>query len=384
MSEAVLGVFGGSGFYEMDGLTGVEELQIETEFGAPSDVIVKGLLHGEQQVYFLSRHARGHVIPPNAIPFPANVWAMKKLGVTHLLSVTAVGSLLEGIAPEHFVVVDQLYDHTKTRVPTFFNRPGIAAHVSIADPTCEAFREKVVVAAMTNSEEGCVHNGGILHCIEGPRFSTRAESETYRRWGHDVIGMTNLPEAQLAREAEICFATLALVTDYDCWRPSTKDVTPEEVTRVVEANVGVNKANYFIDRAFELDVSLDENQVELLLLIGYMRYLSKWFVGRYQNRIMNIHPSLLPAFAGGMDKNVHEAVLEHGAKITGCTLHFVDEGQDTGPIILQKAVEVGEDETVDTLKEKVQKAEQEIIVKGIMLFAAGKLAVKGRKVVVDD
>jgi 5'-methylthioadenosine phosphorylase len=231
-----LAVLGGSGLYDLPGLTGLEELTVDTPYGAPSDVIVRGKLD-DTTLLFLPRHGRGHRVPPHQINFRANVCALKKLGATHLVSVSAVGSMKESIAPGDFVVVDQYIDLTKRRTSTFFDE--IVAHVSFADPVCPHLKTALALAASRvhpRSELG-VHHGGTYVCIEGPQFSSRAESLVYRGWGVSVIGMTSMPEAKLAREAELPFATLALATDYDCWHESEQQVTVEAVLAVMRKNV---------------------------------------------------------------------------------------------------------------------------------------------------
>jgi 5'-methylthioadenosine phosphorylase len=229
----VLAVIGGSGIYEIEGLSGVEEVRVETPFGAPSDAIVRGHL-GPTTLLFLPRHGRGHRLAPHEIPFRANVCALKKLGATHLVSISAVGSMKESVAPGDFVVVDQLIDLTKRRVSTFFEE-GLVGHVGFADPVCDALAEALAAAAGRAGAR--VHRGGTYVCIEGPQFSTRAESLLYRTWGISVIGMTALPEAKLAREAELPYALLALATDYDCWHASEEDVSVEAVLAVLGKNV---------------------------------------------------------------------------------------------------------------------------------------------------
>lgn len=234
-SGYVLGVIGGSGLYEMASLTQVTELAIDTPFGAPSDAIVKGTL-GSTTLLFLPRHGRGHRVPPHAINFRANICAMKMAGATHLVSVSAVGSMREEISPGDLVVVDQFIDLTKRRVSTFFD-DGIAAHVSFADPVCEHLAG--ALAGAGERAGGRVHRGGTYVCMEGPQFSSRAESLVYRSWGVSVIGMTAMPEAKLAREAELPYATLALATDYDCWHESEEQVSVENVVAVLKKNVGL-------------------------------------------------------------------------------------------------------------------------------------------------
>jgi 5'-methylthioadenosine phosphorylase len=229
----VLGVIGGSGLYDIPGLTDVRELRVDTPFGPPSDTVVEGRL-GETRLLFLPRHGRGHRIPPHHIDFRANVCAMKKLGATHLVSISAVGSMREEIPPGDFVVVDQFIDLTKRRVSTFFE-DGIVGHVGLADPVCSDLSAALADAAERAGAR--VHRGGTYVCIEGPQFSTRAESTLYRSWGVSVIGMTAMPEAKLAREAELPYALLALSTDYDCWHESEEDVSVEAVLKVMGENV---------------------------------------------------------------------------------------------------------------------------------------------------
>lgn len=233
MAQNIIGVIGGSGLYEMGGLKKVREVRVTTPFGKPSDLYVKGSLNGTEMV-FLPRHGRGHRWLPTKINFRANIFGMKKLGVERIISVSAVGSLREEIAPGHLVIPDQFIDRTSQRPSTFFGN-GIVAHVSFADPVCSLWSATLARAA---EEEGAkVHAKGTYLCMEGPQFSTRAESHLYRSWGAHVIGMTNLQEAKLAREAEICFGTLALATDYDCWNESAGDVDIEEVLAVLKQNV---------------------------------------------------------------------------------------------------------------------------------------------------
>jgi 5'-methylthioadenosine phosphorylase len=230
--RASIAIIGGSGLYEMEGLAEQRELRVTTPFGPPSEVLVLGNLEG-RNVAFLARHGRGHRILPGELNFRANVWALKSLGVEWILSVSAVGSLKEAYAPLHMVIPDQFVDRTTKRPSTFFGG-GLVAHVAFARPFCPRLSG---VLAGACSEAGATHHvGGSYVCIEGPQFSTRAESELYRSWGMDVIGMTNLQEARLAREAEICYATLAMVTDYDCWHPEHDSVTAEQII----ANLGRN------------------------------------------------------------------------------------------------------------------------------------------------
>ena len=232
MQQAEIGIIGGSGLYNMPGLSDVREVEVDTPFGPPSEKIVLGRLEG-RDVAFLARHGRGHRLLPSEINFRANIFAMKKLGVESILSVSAVGSLKLEHKPTDFVIPDQFIDRTTHRVATFFG-DGIVAHVAFGDPVCATtaitFRDACRSAGVVGKQ------GGTYVCMEGPQFSTRAESNLYRSWGADVIGMTNLQEAKLAREAEICYATLAMVTDYDCWHQGHDDVTVEQVIAVLHQN----------------------------------------------------------------------------------------------------------------------------------------------------
>jgi 5'-methylthioadenosine phosphorylase len=230
-------VIGGSGFYQMEGLDDVETLAVDTPFGPTSDVITVGTLDG-QRVAFLPRHGVGHRILPGELPARANIWALKSIGVEHILSVSAVGSLREDIEPLHMVVPDQLIDRTRGRPSTFFGE-GIVVHVGFAEPFCPALRS--VVTEATRESEVTTHSGGTLVVIEGPAFSTKAESFLYRQWGADIIGMTALPEAKLAREAEICLAMLACSTDYDCWHETHEVVTAEMIVGNLLKNVEVSR-----------------------------------------------------------------------------------------------------------------------------------------------
>ncbi len=235
MSTAKIGIIGGSGLYQMPELAEVEEVEIDTPFGRPSDAFIVGTLEG-QRVAFLPRHARGHRFTPTEVPFRANIYGMKLLGVERILSASAVGSLQEQYAPLDMVIPDQFFDRTRARAreSTFFGE-GIVAHVAFAHPVCGELGDVL--------EESCkvadvkTHRGATYICMEGPAFSTKAESEVYRSWGMDIIGMTNLQEAKLAREAEICYATLALVTDYDCWHPGHDAVTADSVIEYLNKNV---------------------------------------------------------------------------------------------------------------------------------------------------
>lgn len=234
-----VGVIGGSGLYEMEGLTGVERRRVTTPFGDPSDEFVIGTLDGVRMV-FLPRHGRGHRLLPSEVNYRANVYALKLLGVERIISVSAVGSLKEEIHPGHIVIPDQFYDRTKgIRKDTFFGN-GIVAHVPFADPVCRDLGDLLEGAAR---EAGAtVHRGGTYVCMEGPAFSTRAESFSYRDLGASVIGMTNLTEAKLAREAEICYGTIALSTDYDCWHEAHEDVSVEQIVAIIRQNVEMAKS----------------------------------------------------------------------------------------------------------------------------------------------
>jgi len=238
MSDAIhhVGILGGSGLYAIDGLSDLEERRVTTPFGEPSDLIVTGQL-GDTRLYFLPRHGKGHRIPPHRVNYRANIYALKLIGAQQIVSVSAVGSLRENIHPGEIVVVDQYIDRTRSRANTFFDEDGIVAHVSLADPT-----DAALSACLAQAAENCgarVHHAGTYVCMEGPQFSTRAESQLYRSWGADVIGMTNLPEANLAREAELPYASLAMVTDYDCWHESEAAVSVENVIAVLHKNVSM-------------------------------------------------------------------------------------------------------------------------------------------------
>jgi 5'-methylthioadenosine phosphorylase len=234
---ASIAVIGGSGLYQMEGLTGVQQVVVDTPFGKPSDTIMVGNL-GRTAVAFLPRHGRGHRVNPTGIPARANIYALKTLGVERIISVSAVGSLKEEFAPLDLVVPNQLIDRTRLRDSTFFD-DGIVVHVSFAEPFCAATSH--LLYQSTQETGATVHPGGTLVVMEGPAFSTKAESFMYRSWGADIIGMTALPEAKLAREAEMCYATLACVTDYDCWRQSEAPVTVEMVVQNLQKNVATSQ-----------------------------------------------------------------------------------------------------------------------------------------------
>ena len=237
MNEAKIGVIGGSGLYEIEGMTRVKKVRIKTPFGNPSDVITIGNLEG-MRIAFLPRHGKGHHISPTELPVRANIYALKSLGVEWIISVSAVGSLKEEIRPLDLVIPDQLIDRTKSRVNTFFGK-GLVAHVAFADPFCPVLSEILIQTAIDMGAS--VHQGETYLAMEGPLFSTKAESNLYRSWGASVIGMTALPEAKLAREAEICYATLACVTDYDCWHETEESVTIEMALVNLEKNAAIAK-----------------------------------------------------------------------------------------------------------------------------------------------
>ncbi|RII26725.1 MAG: S-methyl-5'-thioadenosine phosphorylase [Geobacter sp.] len=238
MAEQIVGVIGGSGLYEMEGLADIREVTVDTPFGAPSDTFVTGNLEGVRMV-FLPRHGRGHRLLPSEVNYRANIYGMKKLGVGRIISVSAVGSMKEEIPPGDIVIPDQFIDRTKgIRKDTFFGE-GIVAHVGFADPVCGSLSDILYTAACKAGAN--VHQGGTYICMEGPAFSTRAESLLYRSFGASVIGMTNLTEAKLAREAEICYGTIALSTDYDCWHEHHDDVTVDAIVAIIKQNVTMAK-----------------------------------------------------------------------------------------------------------------------------------------------
>ncbi len=234
MAQAKIGVIGGSGLYHMAGMTDVEEVKVQTPFGDPSDVITIGKVN-DVAMAFLPRHGRGHRISPSEIPVRANIWALKSLGVEWVISVSAVGSLREDIAPRDLVIPDQLFDRTKSRVNSFFEG-GLVVHCTFAEPFCPTLSQLLLASARELGDVK-VHAGGTYVCMEGPLFSTKAESNVYRKLGMDIIGMTALPEAKLAREAELCYATIACATDYDCWHETEESVTVEMVIGNLSANV---------------------------------------------------------------------------------------------------------------------------------------------------
>ncbi len=243
MSRAKIGVIGGSGLYKMEGMTEIEEVKLNTPFGEPSQAIILGKLEGVR-IAFLPRHGEGHRISPSELPSRANIYALKSLGVEWIISVSVVGSLKEEIQPLDLVIPDQIIDRTKGRASTFFSN-GMVGHVAFAEPFCPVLSQVLFEAAIKAGAK--VHQGGTYIAMEGPQFSTRAESQLYRSWGADIIGMTALPEAKLAREAEICYATLAFVTDYDCWHPDYESVTTEMILNNMRR--GVDTAKRIIELA---------------------------------------------------------------------------------------------------------------------------------------
>jgi 5'-methylthioadenosine phosphorylase len=235
--SAFVGVLGGSGLYDMDGLKDVHEVRVKTPFGSPSDAVILGTLEGAK-IAFLSRHGRGHRLNPSEINYRANIYALKSLGVSRVISVSAVGSMKEAIRPGEMVFPDQFIDLTKRRASTFFEG-GMVAHVAFGQPICPSLTDALAKAG--SQMDASFHRGGTYLCMEGPQFSTKAESRLYRQWGVDVIGMTNMPEAKLAREAELCYATIALVTDYDCWHETEEAVTVEAILATLHHNVDLAK-----------------------------------------------------------------------------------------------------------------------------------------------
>ena len=249
----VVGVIGGSGVYDIDGLEAKRWRRVWSPFGAPSDEILEGVLDG-QTVLFLPRHGRGHRLPPSALNYRANIDALKRAGATEILSLSAVGSLKEELPPGHFVIVDQFIDRTFAREKSFFG-PGCVAHVALGDPVCPRLGDSLEAAALAAGV--AVTRGGTYLAMEGPQFSTRAESNLYRSWGASVIGMSNMPEAKLAREAELCYATVAMVTDYDCWHPDHDAVTVDAVNKVLTENA--EKARDIVRRVVPMLAGRDQS-----------------------------------------------------------------------------------------------------------------------------
>lgn len=273
MAQAKIGVIGGSGLYKMEALKDVEEVQVDTPFGMPSDAFIVGTLAGTS-VAFLARHGRNHHLTPSEVPFRANIYGMKQLGVDYLISASAVGSLKEEAKPLDMVVPDQFIDRTKNRASTFFGE-GIVAHIAFADPVCNQLA-KVIADAVESLElpDVILHRGGTYVCMEGPAFSTKAESNLYRSWNATIIGMTNLPEAKLAREAEIAYATLALVTDYDCWHPDHDSVSVEMVIANLQRNA-VNAQKVIQETVRRLNENPPESEAHSALKFAIMTQLDK-------------------------------------------------------------------------------------------------------------
>ncbi|MEM8502665.1 MAG: S-methyl-5'-thioadenosine phosphorylase [Cyanobacteria bacterium P01_D01_bin.1] len=268
-----IGIIGGSGLYQMDALSDVQEVRIETPFGDPSDALIVGKLDSVP-VAFLARHGRGHTLTPSELPFRANIYAMKSLGVDYLVSASAVGSLKAEAKPVDMVVPDQFIDRTKNRISTFFGE-GIVGHISFGDPVCNNLAKVVADAVESqNFEEVTLHRGGTYVCMEGPAFSTKAESNLYRSWDATVIGMTNLPEAKLAREAEIAYATLAMVTDYDCWHPDHDSVTVEMVIGNLQKNA-VNAQQVIKEIVRQLAANPPESEAHSALKFAIITPLDK-------------------------------------------------------------------------------------------------------------
>jgi len=272
-SPVKIGIIGGSGLYKMDALSDVQEVKVETPFGDPSDALIVGKLNGVS-VAFLARHGRGHTLTPSELPFRANIYAMKSLGVEYLISASAVGSLKAEAKPVDMVVPDQFIDRTKNRVSTFFGE-GIVGHISFGDPVCNNLAKVVADSVESQNLEGVtLHRGGTYVCMEGPAFSTKAESNMYRSWDATVIGMTNLPEAKLAREAEIAYATLAMVTDYDCWHPDHDSVTVEMVIGNLQKNA-VNAQRVITEIVRRLDENPPESEAHSALKFAVITPLDK-------------------------------------------------------------------------------------------------------------
>ena len=273
MVTAKIGIIGGSGLYKMDALTEVQEIKLDTPFGEPSDALIVGQLEGTT-VAFLARHGRNHHLSPSELPFRANIHAMKQLGVRYIISASAVGSLKAEVKPLDMVVPDQFIDRTKNRVSTFFGE-GIVAHIAFGDPVCDKLAAIMGDAvASLNLNNVSLHRGGTYVCMEGPAFSTKAESNLYRSWDATVIGMTNLPEAKLAREAEIAYATLALVTDYDCWHPDHDSVTVEMVIGNLQKNA-LNAQKVIRETVKRLGTDLPESMAHSALKYSILTPLDK-------------------------------------------------------------------------------------------------------------
>jgi 5'-methylthioadenosine phosphorylase len=273
MSQVKIGIIGGSGLYKMEALKDVEEIQVDTPFGAPSDAFIKGNLDGTP-VVFLARHNRNHTILPTELPFRANIYAMKSLGVEYILSASAVGSLKAEAKPLDMVIPDQFIDRTRNRISTFFGE-GIVAHITFGDPVCPKVAKILTESAKSLDLDGIdIHEGGTYICMEGPAFSTKAESNLYRSWDATIIGMTNLQEAKLAREAEIAYATLALVTDYDCWHPDHESVTVEMVIGNLHKNAE-NAQKVVREAVKRISANPPESEAHSALKYGILTPLDK-------------------------------------------------------------------------------------------------------------
>lgn len=273
MTQIKIGIIGGSGLYKMDGLEDIEEVRIETPFGSPSDALILGTLEG-MRVAFLSRHDRNHTLLPSELPFRANIYALKSLGVEYIISASAVGSLKAEVKPLDMVIPDQFIDRTQHRIATFFGE-GIVAHITFDRPFCEQLSDILFNAATSlNLPEITIHHGGTYVCMEGPAFSTKAESNLYRSWDATIIGMTNLTEAKLAREAEIAYATMALVTDYDCWHPEHDSVTVEMVIGNLHRNA-VNAQKVIRETVRRLSQELPVSQAHSALKYAILTPLDK-------------------------------------------------------------------------------------------------------------
>ncbi|MGB3188455.1 MAG: S-methyl-5'-thioadenosine phosphorylase [Limnoraphis sp.] len=273
MTQTKIGIIGGSGLYKMEALQNIEEVEVNTPFGSPSDRIIIGMLEG-MRVAFLARHGRNHHLLPTELPYRANIYALKSLGVEYIISASAVGSLKEEVKPLDMVVPNQFIDRTRSRISTFFGN-GIVAHITFGDPICSQLA-KVLTDAISalNLPDVTLHSSGTYVCMEGPAFSTKAESNLYRSWGGTIIGMTNLPEAKLAREAEIAYATLALATDYDCWHPEHDSVTVEMVVGNLQRNA-VNAQKVIQETVKRLSQNLPESEAHSALKFAILTPLDK-------------------------------------------------------------------------------------------------------------
>jgi 5'-methylthioadenosine phosphorylase len=280
MSEIKVGIIGGSGLYKMEALQDIEEVDVETPFGSPSDQFIVGTLSG-MKVAFLARHGRSHALLPSEIPYQANIYGMKKLGVEYLISASAVGSLQEDVRPLDLVLPDQFIDRTKNRISTFFGE-GIVVHIGFGNPICSQLSQVLALAISSlKLPDIRLHQGGTYVCMEGPAFSTKAESNLYRSWGGTVIGMTNLPEAKLAREAEMAYATIALVTDYDCWRPDHEQVSVDMIVENLNRNA-INAQKVIQEAIKLLSKKLPQSDAHSALKYSILTPLDQLPSGRLQ------------------------------------------------------------------------------------------------------